>query len=299
MTQTPEVELAAAKVNLFLNVTGKRPDVYHDLESLVVFADIGDRVSVTPAADWSLTLSGQQAHALDQTEAAENLVIRAGRRLLGTQGPAASIDLHKLLPVAAGIGGGSADAAACIRALSRLFEIETPAPGNWADLGGDIPVCLMNRPTLVRGMGERVTPIDGIPSIPAVLVNPGVPTSTGAVFAAMQGRFGTPLEPFPFLSDTQARHSIESLVDVLHRIPNTMTDAAISVTPIIRDVLELIDRQPERLLARMSGSGATCFGLFPTESSAAEAASRLRRECPESWWIRACTLTGTPDDQKA
>ncbi|MCA8930001.1 MAG: 4-(cytidine 5'-diphospho)-2-C-methyl-D-erythritol kinase [Alphaproteobacteria bacterium] len=284
-------EPAPAKLNLYLHVLGHRPDGYHELQSLVAFADCGDRVTATgPAPDWTLDVDGPFADRLEDTSAADNLVLRAARRLQASV-PAArpmALRLGKDLPVAAGIGGGSADAAATIRLLARLWGGTTGAPADWADLGADIPVCLVNRPALVEGMGERVTPVPSLPSLPAVLVNPAVPSATGAVFAALAGRFGAPAAtPMP-----PPQADMAAFVAWLARQRNDLTRPAMEIAPAVGEVLAAIAGTPGALLARMSGSGTTCFGLFATEAAAAGAARSLRQRAPH-WWIRETLLRGT------
>lgn len=285
---TPAGEPAPAKINLYLHILGRRADGYHDLQSLVAFADCGDRVTVTgPAPDWSLALDGPFAEALEDTAAAGNLVLRAARRLAAATPGAAplALNLSKHLPVAAGIGGGSADAAAAIRLLARTWGTAAGAPAAWADLGADIPVCLGNRPALVEGMGERLTPAPPLPPLPAVLVNPGIASSTGAVFQALAGRYGQPSAvPLP-----PAGASVAAIAGWLADQRNDLTRPAVETVPAIGEVLAALAAAPDTLLARMSGSGATCFALFPHQHSAAAAARWLRQRAPR-WWVRESVL---------
>jgi len=289
----PEPELAAAKVNLYLHVLGRRADGYHDLQSLVAFADCGDSVAVTGRArEWSLTVDGSFAEDLGELATDDNLVLRAACRLAGTipNTTPVALRLTKTLPVAAGIGGGSADAAAVIRLLAEMWGGDAGKPGDWADLGADIPVCLVNKPALVEGMGERVTPVPGLPDLPAVLANPGIESSTGAVFAALDGRYGEPLAvPVP-----RAGLDVAGVAQWLNQARNDLTRPAMSALPPIGETLAALAATPDVLLARMSGSGATCFGLYPTQAKADAAATWLRARAP-GWWIKQTTLVSGAD----
>ncbi|MGY9055397.1 MAG: 4-(cytidine 5'-diphospho)-2-C-methyl-D-erythritol kinase [Alphaproteobacteria bacterium] len=284
-------ELAAAKVNLYLHILGKRDDGYHELQSLVAFADIGDQVTVAPAADWSLIIDGSFASRLADEATDDNLVLRASRQLMAEASgdKAAALRLTKSLPVAAGIGGGSADAAATLRALYRLYGVEPGSTAAWADLGADIPVCIQNCPTLVEGMGERLTPAS-IPALPALLVNPGEPTSTGAVFTALAGRFGQAI-PTPLPSPADCA-DVKSFATWLTGARNDLTRPAIETTPSIGEVLASLSIAPGSLLARMSGSGATCFALFETQDAAMEAALWISARAPQ-WWVKSTLLRGS------
>lgn len=285
--------LAPAKVNLYLHVLGKRPDGYHELQSFVAFADAGDMVGAAPADAWSLSIGGPFAGRLSDEPLDGNLVLGAARRLMARTGGAAAMTLTKNLPVAAGIGGGSADAAAALRCLHRLLGADPGGPAEWADLGADIPVCLLDRPALVQGMGERLTPLPAMPPLPAVLVNPGVPSATGPVFRALAGRFGAPAaEPLP---GPAALSDARNLAAWLLRMRNDLTGPAIETVPVVADVLRSLEALPGVLLARMSGSGATCFGLFADLATAQKAAVRLTSERP-GWWVQPVTLRGWPED---
>ncbi|HKK30085.1 MAG TPA: 4-(cytidine 5'-diphospho)-2-C-methyl-D-erythritol kinase [Alphaproteobacteria bacterium] len=284
-------ELAPAKINLFLHILGRRPDGYHELQSLVVFADTGDVVHAEAAPEWSLRIDGPFAEKLAAETPNDNLILRAARRLPLPTGQAAALTLDKRLPVAAGIGGGSADAAATLRSLHRLLGADLGEPAEWADLGGDIPVCLDSQPSLVESMGEKVQPAHGLPDLPAVLVNPAVPSGTGAVFQALNGRFGAP-HPAPLPSPAICG-SIESLAAWLAEARNDLTRPAIEITPSIGEVLAALSAAPDALLARMSGSGATCYGLFPSARAAAEAALWIASRAP-GWWVKPAILRGSP-----
>lgn len=284
-------ETAAAKINLYLHVLGKRQDGYHELQSLVAFAGNGDRVTAAAADSWSLSIDGRFAGPLADEDINDNLVLRAARRLMANDGRKAALTLTKNLPVASGIGGGSADAAAALRCLQRLFGVGFGDAAVWADLGADIPVCLLNRPALVEGMGEKLTALDTLPALPAVLVNPGIPSSTGVVFRALASRFGERLPaPLPGPAD---RRNVETFAAWLASSRNDLSAAAVEALPVVGDVLAALTIAPGSLLARMSGSGATCFALFPDSQTAATAARWLADKAPE-WWVQPAVLGGCP-----
>jgi 4-diphosphocytidyl-2-C-methyl-D-erythritol kinase len=273
-----ETELAPAKVNLFLHVTGKRADGYHLLDSLAVFAGISDRITFAPADTLGLDVIGQFAVSL--TAEPDNLVLRAARALATETGvrPAAALTLEKNIPVASGIGGGSADAAATLRLLRRMWRVNVSDPvldQLAADLGADVPVCLRNRPMRMRGVGERLTPAPSLPSCGLVLVNPGVPLATAAVFRARIGGYS------PEAALPEGWDSAQGMAASLAGLTNDLEAAAISLVPEIRAVLLAIAGMRGCLLARMSGSGATCFGLFGGADAAATAAADLARP---GWW---------------
>lgn len=287
----PSAEPAPAKINLYLHILGRCQDGYHELQSLVMFADAGDEViALGPQADWSLHHDGPFSRALEATSTEDNLILRAARRFAvqcATASPMA-LRLGKRLPLAAGIGGGSADAAATLRLLSRIWQRGAGEPEDWADLGADIPVCLVNRPALVEGMGERVNPVSNMPDLPAVLINPGVPSPTGAVFHALAGRFGAPFSqptPPPGLN-------VQAMANWLAPSRNDLTEPATAITPAIRQTLNLLAESPDVLLARMSGSGSTCFGLYPTQEQASVAASWLAHKMPGAW-VASTILRGS------
>jgi 4-diphosphocytidyl-2-C-methyl-D-erythritol kinase len=278
---------APAKINLYLHVLGKREDGYHLLDSLVAFADIGDRVSAAPAAALSLSVEGPEAAALDGL-AEENLVMRAARLLAARAGVSsgAALRLDKRLPVAAGIGGGSADAAAALRVLAELWgcplDPDALAPLG-LELGADVPACLACRPVWVGGIGERIDPAPVLPPMGIVLANPRQPLATPAVFRARRGPFGAPgrFDPMP--------REPEALATLLARRRNDLTEAAIGLLPEIAALLQRLEELPGALLARMSGSGATCFALFADRATAAAAGAALARSQPD-WWVAAGAL---------
>lgn len=283
----PIVEAAPAKINLYLHVLGRRPDGYHEIDSLVAFAEFGDRVTAMPGIDATLTIEGPFAR--DCPGASANLVMRAAIMLAAaTARPLmASLTLDKQLPVAAGIGGGSADAAAALRALQTLWRTtldDALLAGMGLSLGADVPVCLEGRPARVRGIGERVETLPALPGAGLVLVNPGVPLATAEVFAARAGVFGAPPPALP------ARFGdAHDLARWLGPCRNDLTDAAVACCPVIRSVLTALEAAPGSLLARMSGSGATCFGLFADRATAESAARSIAGERP-NWWVRASVL---------
>ncbi len=277
MTQAAQ-EAAPAKINLFLHVVGKRADGYHLLDSLVVFTAAGDRLSVRAADTLSLQVTGPFAAGLDQE--GDNLVLRAARALAEAAGiaPRASLILEKNLPVASGIGGGSSDAAAALRLLSRHWGL-TLDPVLMHSLalrlGADVPVCLRAAPTQMRGVGEQLDPAPGLPDCGIVLVNPGLALGTVDVFRARSAPFSQPVTLPADWRDAAAMAADLSAVN------NDLQPPAIRLCPTIGVVLSSIAGQAECLLARMSGSGATCFGLFPDASTAERAARALARP---GWW---------------
>jgi 4-diphosphocytidyl-2-C-methyl-D-erythritol kinase len=275
----PLAELAPAKVNLALHVTGRRADGYHLLDSLVVFAGIGDRLEAEPAAGLSLSLRGPFASGLGTGE--DNLVLRAAT-LLRPPGQGAALHLTKALPVAAGIGGGSADAAAALRLLARLWGVALPPPDRVLALGADVPVCLAGRSARMGGIGGELTAV-ALPPFWIVLVNPGVPVPTGGVFAGLARRENPPMPDLPRLPDAAA------LFGWLAAQRNDLEAPARALVPSIDGVLAAIAAQPGCALARMSGSGATCFGLFAAEAGALAAAQALRSAAP-SWWVAAAPV---------
>lgn len=277
------VEAAPAKLNLDLLVTGRRADGYHLLDSFVTFLDQGDRLSLAPAAALRLDVVG--ATAADLPVGEENIVLRAARGLAALAGhpPAAAIILDKRLPVAAGIGGGSADAAATLRGLCRLWRV-APPPEALAELalglGADVPVCLAGQPARMQGIGERIEPCT-LPALDLVLVNPRLPLATAAVFKALdRSRCGPrPSGPAPATAWRASRNDLEP--------------AARALLPAIDAALAALAAAPGCTLARMSGSGPTCFGLFPDRSAALAAATALQAARP-GWWVVACRSLAAP-----
>ena len=295
MTGNPKrpavVRAAPAKLNLWLHVLGRRDDGYHLLDSLVAFAGVHDRVVAAPAGRLELRLSGPFARHPRLTGAAEdNLVMRAARALAGACGVTAGarLTLEKNLPVAAGIGGGSADAAAALRALVALWQVSPGAETMRtlaAELGADVPVCLLGRACFVGGIGDELEPAPALPPAGLVLVNPGVPLETARVFAhpAVGRSAGDRFDAGRAPADAQA------LAELLAVRTNDLATAAGLLVPEIADAMAALASAPGALLARMSGSGATCFGLFPDENAAQRAATGIRRAQPR-WWVVATRL---------
>lgn len=267
-------ECAPAKLNLALHVTGRRADGYHLLDSLVCFAAVGDVVTLTPGP-LSLTIDGPFAAGLDADD--DNLCLRAAR-LAGGQ---AAIRLTKNLPVASGIGGGSADAAAVLRGLARMGH---PLPDRTERLGADVPVCIASVSARMQGVGEVLAPVPPLPPVHLVLVNPGVAVPTPAIFAGLDRRDNPPLPPIPAFADAGA------LIGWLALTRNDLQPPAIVAAPVIAQVLAALDAQGARL-SRMSGSGATCFGLFADPAGADRAAAALARN---GWWAVATQLAPAP-----
>lgn len=287
-------EPAFAKVNLTLRVIRRRADGYHELDSIVAFARLADRLVLVPGAPLALAVHGPTAAAAGAV--ADNLVLRAAREL------AARVDslvlgrfiLSKRLPVAAGLGGGSADAAAALRLLARLNRLagdDSRLLAAAQATGADVPVCLDPRPRRMRGIGEVLSaPLD-LAQLPAVLVNPGIALPTRAVFAALDPALLTGCGAAPAF-DLAACGQRERVLAALAADRNDLEPAAIALAPVIGDVLGALRALPGCRLARMSGSGATCFGLFATQAAARTAANTLRQAQPR-WWVRA-TCLGAP-----
>jgi 4-diphosphocytidyl-2-C-methyl-D-erythritol kinase len=287
ITIMPRWWQAQAKLNLYLHVVGRRGDGYHLLDSLVAFADIGDRVAAAPAARLSLAITGPFAGALVENDPG-NLVWRAAEilaRRLGRE-PAAALTLEKNLPIASGIGGGSSDAAATLKALIELWQARIDGAvlaEIAATLGADVPVCLASRPSWLGGIGEHVEPAPLLPQAGLVLVNPGIGLPTPSVFKARRGAFSAPAR------FTAAPADAAALAALLAERRNDLTAAAIEQVPVIATVLERLNAIDGVLIARMSGSGATCFALFKSESEVGVAAASLRSAQP-SWWVAAGRL---------
>ena len=282
---------APAKINLTLHILGRRPDGYHALESLVVFSGAGDTLTLSPGSGLTLEIAGPTAPAAG--DARDNLVLRAARAL-GERAPGivcGAFRLEKRLPVAAGIGGGSSDAAAALRLLARVngMAMDDPRLLEAARAtGSDVPVCLDRRARMMRGAGEKLGPPLRLPLLPAVLVNPGVPVETKPVFQSLglspgeSSGFGAHLE-------IASELSFDALLPRLDRGRNDLEDAACLQAPVIVDVLALLRAARGAKLVRMSGSGATCFALFETPWAAARAARAIRDRRPD-WWVKTAAL---------
>ena len=264
---------APAKINLTLHITGQRADGYHLLDSLVVFADVGDQISAILADTLTLQITGPQAAALPVND--DNLVLRAARLM----GMTAAITLEKILPVASGIGGGSADAAATLRALAHLGHRPLPQDRDVLALGADVPVCLGGRPVRMQGVGESLTALPQMPDAWLVLVNPGVAVATPEVFRGVSRKDNAPMpHALPRL------RSAADLGAFLQMMRNDMEPPALELAPVIGNAKSALSAQPSCLMSRMSGSGATCFGLF-ADGVSANAAARTVQSAHPGWWV--------------
>ncbi|MCE8515336.1 4-(cytidine 5'-diphospho)-2-C-methyl-D-erythritol kinase [Ruegeria pomeroyi] len=269
---------APAKINLTLHVTGQRDDGYHLLDSLVVFADVGDTVRVTSADRLSLDIDGPEAGGLDAEP--DNLVLRAARLLAPDRG--AAITLTKRLPIASGIGGGSADAAAGLRALAQLWDMSLPEPEQALSLGADVPVCLSVMPRRMRGIGEQLDHVPPLPAMDILLVNPRVAVSTPTIFRTLAEKNNPPME-----RDLPRWRDLPDFAGWLANQRNDLALPAIAQQPVITEVIDALS-EAGALFAGMSGSGATCFGLFSPDHPPAEPV--LRRRHPDWWCARGRVL---------
>ncbi len=273
----PFLEEAPAKINLALHVLGRRNDGYHELDSIVAFADIADTLLFEPSVETRLSVTGPHAAGL---VAADNLVQKALDALSQhVKLKSMRITLNKNLPLAAGLGGGSADAAAALRGALRASEAYLPPEtlaGIALSIGADVPVCMLRKASRMRGIGEQLSEATA-PASAIVLVNPGIPCDTSAVFAALGLAAGA-----------AHKDQLDPANPASWR--NDLTDAAIAVQPVISDVLQVLAAEPRFTAVRMSGSGATCFGLIPDLESAVAVAYDIARNRPR-WWVRAATLT--------
>lgn len=279
-------EFAPAKVNLTLRVLRRRPDGYHELDSLVAFAKVGDRLSLRSGPTLDVVVRGPTAGAAGPI--ADNLVAKTARAL-SERVPGLTLGrfvLDKRLPVAAGLGGGSSDAAAALRLLARANGLSLDDPRVYAAAmatGADVPVCLAGKARMMQGIGDLLSePID-MPRLPTILVNPGVAVATRDVFQALK------LSAAPAPASLAPAANGPDLIDSIARHPNDLEAPALALQPVIADVLAALRALPGCALARMSGSGATCFALFRT-SRAAEAGARALRAAHASWWVRACVI---------
>jgi 4-diphosphocytidyl-2-C-methyl-D-erythritol kinase len=283
------LETAPAKINLTLRVLGRRADGYHELESLVAFADVADTLTLRPGAEDGLEITGPFAGSSGPT--AENLVLKAlvaARRHIARL-KAGHFLLEKKIPVAAGLGGGSADAAAALRLVARINGLDFDDPRLMSialTVGADVPVCLDSRARIMRGVGELLSePID-LPMLPAVLVNPRVPLATSDVFGKLTAaRSGSDLADVP--------REFNALIEFLKQHGNNLTLAAIACAPVVSEMLGILQALPGVRLARMSGSGPTCFAVFGSQREAATAAQKLRDD-RNNWWIHSATIGPVP-----
>lgn len=282
--------LAPAKINLALHITGRRSDGYHTLESLVVFFEFGDRLTLSahPKSDAApkieLVISGRFTEPLVKLDQAENLVLRAAEKFLKTfeivPEQVLHFELQKNLPIASGIGGGSANAAAALILLAEHFDIKDQAALTrlGAELGADIPMCLASQPLIAKGIGEILEPLTKFPSLSLVLVNPSITISTPEVFTALKKHDHAPLEKMP--------QNPEQLIDWLARQRNDLFAPALKILPRLEGVIAALNAQTGVHLARMSGSGATCFGIFDTIKNAKNAARQIAQTRPQ-WWVQS------------
>jgi 4-diphosphocytidyl-2-C-methyl-D-erythritol kinase len=286
----PLVESAPAKVNLTLRVVGRRSDGYHEIESLVAFAEFGDRLRLWPSSGLTLAVNGPTAVKAGDIDG--NLVLKAAREMSARQNglTLGAFRLDKRLPVAAGLGGGSADAAAALRLIARANGLTRDDPQLYAAAratGADVPVCLDSRPRIMRGIGDILSEPLTLPTLPAVLVNPGVALATKEVFAGWATASSpSPKAGFAALGAPPTR---AALLEFLLAQANDLERPAIALAPVIADVLAVLRNCVGCKVARMSGSGATCFALFASAAAAHRAARALRSKFP-NWWIRPTTL---------
>jgi len=270
---------AQAKINLYLHVTGKRADGYHLLDSLICFAEFGDEISVSPADDITLEITGEFGDGLSSED---NLIVKAANLLKNKYNikQGANIKLEKNLPVGAGIGGGSADAAAAAKLLVELWDLSC-INNELADLllplGADIPVCIHSKTSYVSGIGDIIEPLSGFPEIYMVLVNPLKHVSTPEIFQMGFDSYNEPVNHRSF-------DNIDQLVEFLAECSNDLESNAVKLVPEISDIIDIIKRQEGCRLSRMSGSGATCFGIFDNKANAKKASNYIRDKHP-NWWV--------------
>ena len=271
---------------MYLHITAKSSNGFHTIESLIAFADIGDELTVGPSSGLYLNTNGPFSQDLCSNES--NLVIKAAKALAKFYAitPEAIITLTKNLPVSSGIGGGSTDAASVLYALSTLWKLPTNSNKLHKiakKLGADVPVCLIRSPSIVRGIGEKISPFYGLPEMWCVLANPGKPVSTQDVFAAYTEKFSEPR------SIKQRFTTVREFINYLSNFNNDLTKAAIQISPVISTVLKEMSSKKNQLLTRLSGSGATCYALFEDKMSAASAANELKLKYPE-WWVQVARI---------
>jgi len=295
-------DFAPAKINLTLRIRGRRADGYHELESLVVFADVGDDLRVTPGASLGLSVDGETA--AESGDIDSNLVLKAARALQKHHGSLRGglFQLAKNLPVAAGLGGGSSDAAAALRLLAKINDLPLTDAGVMASAratGADVPVCLDPRPRIMRGIGDLLTGPLNLPQLHGVLVNPRVAVPTAQVFKAradnsiMRETPAPEQDPASHLVESTSAPTMDALIAAVSQSANDLEAPAIALFPAVGEVLDEIRASDHCLLTRMSGSGGTCFGLFETATAAKTAADRLQKARP-GWWVRSTTLGAAP-----
>jgi 4-diphosphocytidyl-2-C-methyl-D-erythritol kinase len=272
------VEVSApAKINITLHVTGQRADGYHLLDSLVVFADFGDRITVSPATQTRLTISGPMAKGVPTD--ARNLVVKAAELM----GVTADIHLEKNLPTAAGLGGGSSDAAATLRALSQMAGQSLPDLAAQMTLGADVPLCMCPSWTRMRGIGDSLERLEIVQNLSLILINPGVSVPTGAVFQKLKDKNQAAMQ-----GDMAKLYGVDRIGWLLAQ-RNDLETSAMALEPVIGQVLQTLRNSDNCLLARMSGSGATCFAIMRDDKARDRSVERLKRNHPE-WWIRPCNV---------
>jgi 4-diphosphocytidyl-2-C-methyl-D-erythritol kinase len=283
---------APAKLNLYLHITGRRDNGYHELDSLVAFCDVGDELAVEEAEKFSLSIDGPFALSLTNEPVESNLIYRAAHKLAEAVGkePNLKVGLVKNLPIASGIGGGSSDAAAVLRLLAQLWDIPPNDPLLFSvakSLGQDIPCCIESKTCCFQGIGDIVTQGPELPPTAALLVNPHRALPTPSVYKARQGGFA---QPAPFASNPKDAKELAAWLGQRH---NGLTEAACSLVPEIKNVLLAIESTADCLLSRMSGSGATCFGLYADMEAARQARRKLFALHP-NWWMVPTSLPFAP-----
>lgn len=282
---------APAKINLYLHITGKLDNGYHMIDSVAGFVDIGDYISLEKSDGFSFEVTGPykdyfSERDLDPSPQSGNLVVRAFHRLSQATGksPDVHITLQKNLPLASGIGGGSSDAGACIWGLMELWKVSPVAsylPSILLELGTDVPVCLKCQPSHMAGLGDLITPIEcALPEVPIVLINPMIPCPTSNIYKSFNGQFSPPPSIPEYFS------GVSEFIDFLEPLQNDLTNAAIDNVPEIKDVVACLSERKGLLLSRMSGSGATCFGLFSSNENAKKAALDIKGKHPD-WWVQS------------
>lgn len=284
------LEVANAKINLSLKVKGREESGYHQLESLVVFASVADRLSCKEADTLGLEIAGPFAGQLADEK--NNLILKAARMFAGALGrdPTVTFELEKNLPIASGIGGGSADAAAALRAMMRLWgDPPGSIEGIALQLGADVPVCMRKRPSFMTGVGENLRTIRRLPEIYAVLANPGVSVSTADVFQRLQAGPVEGPDRLPLLPGVE---TLDRLVIWLEENGNDLEAPAMAIEPVIKSVIDELRATSGCRLARMSGSGATCFALYDNPFDSAEAVAALK-ENNSNWWVTATRFLGS------
>lgn len=277
---------APAKINLFLHITGKRDDGYHLLQSVMVFVDVGDRIDFAPHDTLFLDVEGPFAGEMPQAH--DNLIYKAAQLLAKEYGThvRGRVNLNKLLPVASGIAGGSSDTAAALKGFARLWGLpdEHDRMMKLAQkLGADVPACFIGKPVWAEGTGEKIMRLPEMPAMHFVLVNPLIQTPTPEVFARFRNRYSPPIQ------FSGRRKTMQEWIADLKNYRNDLTDAAMEVTPQIREVLDALNATPNCRLARLSGSGATCFGVYDTAEAAIAAVNKLKLAQPR-WWVAPANL---------